>query len=59
MFERNRWMVDHAQYVLAFYNGGATGGTAYTVRYALGKGKSVVAIDPETLTIQNLGTRTL
>lgn len=59
MFERNRWMVDHAQYVLAVYNGGATGGTAYTVRYALGKGKSMVAIDPETLTIQNLRTRTL
>ena len=32
--QRNRWMVDHCQRVIAVYNG-AQGGTADTLRYAL------------------------
>ena len=31
---RNRYLVDHADSVLALYNGSPTGGTAYTVKYA-------------------------
>ena len=32
MLECNRCMVDYADYLLAVYGGGGTGGTAYTVR---------------------------
>ena len=31
MFRRNRWLIDHANFVLAVYNGSSKGGTAYTV----------------------------
>lgn len=34
MLERNRYMVDHADYLLAVYDSGGKGGTAYTVHYA-------------------------
>ena len=46
---RNRYLVDNADKLLALYNGGATGGTAYTVQYARQKNKEVVVIDPNTL----------
>lgn len=48
MFRRNRWLVDHADFVLAVYNGAPTGGTAYTVRYACKKRRTVILIDPGT-----------
>lgn len=51
MFRRNRWMVDHAKYLLAVYNGEKKGGTAYTVDYARKKGCHVIRIDPEKQTI--------
>ena len=46
---RNRYLVDNADTLLALYNGGATGGTAYTVQYACQKNKEIVVIDPNTL----------
>lgn len=46
---RNRYMVDHADALLALYNGISTGGTAYTVRYARQNNKEAVVIDPNTL----------
>lgn len=46
---RNRYMVDHADTLLALYNGSPTGGTAYTVNYARQKNKEIIVIDPNTL----------
>ena len=42
MLERNRFMVDHADMLLAVYNGEWRGGTAATVRYAQKLGKYVI-----------------
>ncbi len=46
MHERDRYMVDHSDLCLAVYNGKATGGTAYTVRYAREKHLVVKIINP-------------
>ncbi len=51
MQERNRYMVDHANYILAVYNGSGKGGTAYTIRYAREKKKETIVIHPDTLEI--------
>lgn len=48
IFECNRYMVDHAKYLLAVYNGQERGGTAYTVRYAKKKSRKVLIIYPGT-----------
>lgn len=47
MQARNRYMVDHAQYCIC-YCGKATGGTAYTVRYARKKGVQIVNLWEKT-----------
>ena len=39
---RNRYMVDQSQRILAVYDGRTTGGTAATLRYAVGKEVRVV-----------------
>lgn len=50
MFERNRYMVDRADFVFA-YLARKKGGTAYTVNYAKRKGKPVLFYgEPEQLT---------
>ena len=46
-FTRNRYMVDKADVVVCAFNG-KSGGTAYTVDYALKQNKIVIQIDPET-----------
>ena len=46
---RNRYLVDHADRVLALYNGSTTGGTAYTVKYALQQNKETIVIHPITM----------
>ena len=46
---RNRYLVDHADSVLALYNGSPTGGTAYTVKYAYQRNKEIIIIDPTTM----------
>ena len=46
MMERNRYMVDNSQRVIAVYNGNASGGTAYTISYALHQCLEIVMIDP-------------
>lgn len=43
---RNKWMVDHADIVIAVYNGDATGGTANCVKYAKEHDKEMVYITP-------------
>ena len=44
--QRNEWMVDHSNRVIAYYNG-AAGGTKNTVDYAKGKGIEVVTNKPD------------
>lgn len=51
MLECNRYLVDHADYLLAVYDGGGKGGTAYTVRYAREKKREIIIIHPDTLEI--------
>jgi len=51
MFERNRYLVDHAEYLLTVYDNGLHGGTAYTVQYAEERGRKVISIHPDTLHI--------
>ena len=51
MLERNRYMVDHAEYLLAVYDGGGRGGTAYTVRYARERKREIIAIHPDSLEV--------
>lgn len=50
MMERNRFMVDHAHFVIAVYNGEQRGGTAATVRYAQKKNKTLILINPNSET---------
>jgi uncharacterized phage-like protein YoqJ len=51
MFERNRYMVDRARYLLAVYDGGSDGGTAFTVEYAKQQGRRITIIHPDTLEV--------
>ncbi len=46
---RNRYLVDHADIVLAVYdmNANKRSGTGYTVHYAHAQGKTIIAIDPD------------
>ena len=46
MMKRNRYMVDHAQLVIACYDG-KTGGTLNTIRYALDQGLNVLHLSIE------------
>lgn len=50
MLARDRWLVDNAHLLLAVYDGGG-GGTGYTVRYAVSRGKRVLLLHPETLSL--------
>ncbi len=54
---RNRYMVDHADRIIAVYNGCGRGGTAYTIDYAKRQGKEVVIIDPGTLQVTVIPAR--
>lgn len=55
-FIRNRYMVDVADVVVCAFNG-KSGGTAYTVDYAIRQNKIVIGIDPETNIVSMLGRR--
>ncbi|MDL2317943.1 DUF1273 domain-containing protein [Eubacteriales bacterium OttesenSCG-928-A19] len=48
--QRNRYMVDHSDVLIAVYDGLDSGGTAYTVQYAMEKGKTIIIFDPSKLT---------
>ena len=48
MQERNKWMVDHSDFVLAVWDG-TKGGTRNCIAYAKMKGKTIVAFHPEKL----------
>ncbi|MEG0825497.1 MAG: hypothetical protein RSG86_07105 [Oscillospiraceae bacterium] len=53
MQNRNRYMVDSSQFVLAVW-AGRPGGTGSTVRYAQQQGRQIVCINPETLQASTL-----
>ena len=55
-FTCNRYMVDKADVVVCAFNG-KSGGTAYTVDYALKQNKIVIQIDPETSEVSMLSKR--
>lgn len=44
--ERNRWLVDHADCLLAVYDG-QPGGTKYTIDYARKMGLRIILINPD------------
>lgn len=44
MYARNRYMVDNADVVYAYFHGGSKGGTYYTVNYAKKCGKQLIYI---------------
>ena len=46
--ERNKWMVDNSDAVIAVWNGAEKGGTAHCVKYAKEKGKPMFRYDPAT-----------
>lgn len=50
MDKRNRYMVDHADVLIAVWDGSPSG-TGKTVRYAHQQGKSVTVIDPVSLEV--------
>jgi len=49
MQDRNIWMVDHADAVVAIWDGGTIGGTANCVGYVRNQRKPMLVIDPTTL----------
>ncbi len=54
---RNRYMVDNAQFLLAVYDPNGAhlrSGTGQTVRYAQNKRRSIICIHPDTLAVSNL-----
>ncbi len=48
MLERDRFLVEWSDYLLAVYNGELRRGTAATVRYAKNLGRKIILIDPIT-----------
>ena len=50
MDKRNRYMVDHADYIIAVWDGKPSG-TGKTVMYAQSKGKVIIKVNPATLTV--------
>lgn len=56
-YTRNRYMVDNADVVVCAYDG-RSGGTAYTVNYALNRNKIVIQINPSTAQVCFLSKRT-
>ena len=55
---RNRYLVDNCDLLIAIYNGGDKGGTAYTVNYAKQQGKEIVILNPNTLKREVIPART-
>ena len=53
MQKRNRYMVDQADYIIAVWDGRPSG-TGNTVKYAKKQGKPIIAINPKTLSVENL-----
>lgn len=52
MMERNIYMIDNSDYVVAVWNGKPSG-TGKTVEYAVNCGKDVFYVDPNTFLMKN------
>ena len=50
MDTRNRYMVDHADFIIAVWDGRSSG-TGKTVQYAQRQGKPVIIINPKTMSV--------
>lgn len=51
MKKRNQYMVDNSDFVIAVWDGRASG-TGYTVRYAESKEKTIIIVNPENIKIK-------
>lgn len=49
MLERDKWMVDRCNVLIAVWNGDTSGGTYHTYQYAGSIGKSIIRINPREL----------
>ncbi len=47
--DRNHYMVDHSDMIIAIFNGTKRSGTYQTINYAMKQGRKVMLIDPHTL----------
>jgi uncharacterized phage-like protein YoqJ len=50
-FIRDRWLIDHANFVLATFNGNMKSNTAYIIRYAYDSRRTIITINPDTLEV--------
>lgn len=57
MLDRNRYLVDHSDILLAVYNGSWRGGTAMTVRYAQKLGREIIVINPKTRLVTSFSNK--
>lgn len=48
MLERDRYLVDHSEYIVAVFDGIRKGGTFYTINYAEKKKRNIILINPKT-----------
>lgn len=53
MHQRNRMLVERTEYLLAVYDGGNDGGTAYTVNFARKNNRQITTIHPDTLMVDS------
>lgn len=51
MLDRNRFMVERSDLLLAVYSGISGGGTAYTVNYSRRLGRKIIILDPLTMNV--------
>ena len=51
--KRNRYMINHAGYLLAVYDNSKKDDTAHTVQYAQDKKRDIISIHPDTLAISS------
>lgn len=52
MIVRDKWMVDHAKYTFAVWNGKESGGTWKTIQYARDRQRSIVRLDTNEFKIE-------
>lgn len=52
MMDRNRFMVNNSEYVIAVWNKKRSGGTAATVKYAEENNRTITYIDPKTFEVK-------
>jgi uncharacterized phage-like protein YoqJ len=52
MLHRDEYMVERSSRIIAVYNGRSSGGTRYTLEYAMSRGLESIIIDPITMRVQ-------